>query len=274
MEIIKPLSSVEQFAKTLGLNQKELEALASSAPSLYRVSRLPKPRGGFRVIEAPFKHLKEVQTKLLKFVLNRIPVHPILHGGPNTSTKSAAKIHIRQPVVITLDIQDFFPSVNAETVCRAFQMIGASKDIAGFVTRLVTRKKKLPQGAPTSSSIARIVLFDLCNELDTLLRSISPHARATIYVDDVTISGPIGLRRLVPTVVAIFQRHGYRLNRAKRKVMPAKEEQVVLGLRVNHSLELSSEFENKLEAERTQRHPRDPKLKGLESYRRFIIRSD
>ena len=152
-----------------------------------------------------------------------------------------------------------------------FGSFSFDNESSALLTRLVTRKSRLPQGAPTSSAIARIVLFDLCDELQTLLKTVSAYSRATIYVDDVTISGPVGLQRSVPTVVSMFRRYGYRLNQAKKKVMPSLEEQAVLGLRVNRRLEPCSEFEKTLEAERATKHPRDPKLKGLESYRRFVI---
>lgn len=274
MRKFKITGSISEVAHVLGLTEAQLQTLAISAPKLYRTKHEPKKDGSFRIIHAPFKHLKEVQKKILTSILNQISIHHLLHGGPNTSTKSAARVHVKQPVVITLDIQDFFPSVRAEVVCRAFEANGFNREVANLLTRLVTRKKRLPQGAPTSSAIARIVLFNACKELEALLETVSPHARATIYVDDVTISGPIGLRRLVPTIISIFRRNGYHINPAKRKVMPSKTEQVVLGLRVNHRVEPSFEFERTLEVERRQRNPRDRKLRGLESYRRFVTRLD
>jgi len=78
----------------------------------------------------------------------------------------------------------------------------------------------------------------------------------------------------VSTVATIFKRHGFVLNRAKLKITPSKNEQVVLGLRVNRRVEPSSAFETMLQAERTSRRPCDPKLKAMESYRRFITGAD
>lgn len=135
---------------------------------------------------------------------------------------------------------------------------------------MVTRKARLPQGAPTSPAIARIVLYDVCKEINALLSSISPYAKATIYVDDVTISGPIGLKRLVPTIMSVFRRHGYSVHPAKIKVMTQKDEQTVLGLRVNSRIEPNAEFEAKLKDGRQKLHPKDPKVMGLESYKRYI----
>jgi len=104
------------------------------------------------------------------------------------------------------------------------------------------------------------------------LNSVSPHARATIYVDDITISGPLGLERLIPTIISVFKRHGYLVNPSKIKAMIQSEEQIVLGLRVNQRVEPSSEFNVILKSERQKLHPRDPKLKGLESYKNYIAR--
>jgi hypothetical protein len=144
---------------------------------------VPKPRGGFRIINPPFKHLK--------------------------------------------DIQDCFPGVQAKTVCRVFEANGFPEDVASLLARLTTHKSRLPQGAPTSPAIARIVLYDVSKEFEALLSSISPHARATIYVDDITISGPIGLEHLIPTIISVFERHGYSVNPLKKKIMMQNEEQIV-----------------------------------------------
>lgn len=248
--------------------------MANAAPNLYNTKREPKKRGGFRIINPPFKHLKAVQRKILRTILNQIPVHQILHSGPKTSTKTAAKAHVKQPIVVTLDIQDFFPNVRDKTICRVLEANGFPEDVACLLTRLTTHKGSLPQGAPTSPAIARIVLRDVCKQFEALLNSISPHAAATIYVDDITVSGPLGLERLIPAIISIFERHGYSVNPSKKKVMTQNEEQIVLGLRVNRRVEPSSEFETALKLERQKLHPKDPKLKGLESYKRYITRRD
>src|SRR5208282_4337029 len=133
-------------------------------------------------------------------------------------------------------------SVQSKTVCRALEASGFSREVASVLRRLTTHKGTLPQGAPTSPAIARIVLCDVCKEFETLLNSVSPHTRATIYVDDITISGPLGLERLISTVISIFRRHGYSVNPSKIKAMTQSEEQIVLGLRVNRRVEPSSEF--------------------------------
>jgi RNA-directed DNA polymerase len=274
MEKFKLPSNVIELAKVLGLTENDLQKLAHAAPNLYHTKREPKKRGGFRIINPPFKHLKDIQKKILRVILNQIPVHRTLHSGPKTSTKSAAKAHVKQPVVVALDVQDFFPSVQSKTVCGALEANGFSEDVASLLARLTTHKGRLPQGAPTSPAIARIVLCDVCKEFEALLNSVSPYARATIYVDDITISGPVGLERLIPAIISIFKRHGYSVNPLKKKIMTQDEEQIVLGLRVNRRVEPSSEFNAILKSERQKLHPRDPKLKGLESYKNYITRGD
>lgn len=267
-------TNVMELAKLLGLTDSNLQKLASAAPNLYHTKRLPKSSGGFRIINPPYKNLKDIQEKILQTILNKIPAHQMLHGGPKTSTKSAAKAHVKQPVIITLDIQNFFPSVRSKTIWLAFESIGFSKEVAELLVRLTTHKGKLPQGAPTSPAVARMVLNNVCKELEALLNSVSPHAKATVYVDDITISGPIGLERLVPIIISIFERHGYSVSPLKKKIMTQDEEQIVLGLRVNYRVEPSSKFETTLKLERQMRHRQDLRLKGLESYKNYILRGN
>src|ERR1700722_862461 len=83
-------NNVIELAKVLGLAENDLLKLANAAPNLYHTKREPKKHGGFRIINPPFKHLKDIQAKILRVILNHIPVHQTLHSGPKTSTKSAA----------------------------------------------------------------------------------------------------------------------------------------------------------------------------------------
>lgn len=266
----EPSSSVAGLAKILGMTEMGLKIFATKAPRLYRTIREPKGDGRYRIINPPHKDLKAIQEMILRKILNPIPIHQMLHSGPNTSTKTAAKKHIGQPIVIRLDIQDFFPTVSSKIIRRTLEAHGFPHDVAHLLTRLMSCNSRLPQGAPTSPAVARLVLRDVCKEIDGLLHSISPHARATIYVDDIIISGPLGLKRLIPTVISIFRRHGYTIKAEKTKPMTQNQEQVVLGLRVNRRIKPCSDFEMTLDYERKTLHPKDPRLMGLESYKRYI----
>src|SRR2546428_505995 len=149
------MQNLLELASCLGVAEADLLDLANKAPRSYRGWWQRKKDGGFRPVREPSPDLKRLQWKLLDFI-TRIPYHPILYGGPNTSARMAALPHRGQPVVVALDIKDFFPSVKAKEVREEFLRLGYSPSVAAAITRLVTYKNRLPQGAPTSPAVARL----------------------------------------------------------------------------------------------------------------------
>jgi RNA-directed DNA polymerase len=262
--------NIDELAVLLKLSDDELTKLAGAASRLYRQRTEPKKRGGYRLIEAPYPNLKQIQKQVLRRVLDGMASHKMLYGGKGTSPKLAVKPHVMKPLVMTMDIKDFFPSVKAFMVRRMFLAHMMNGDVSNLLTRLVTRKNRLPQGAPMSPSVARLVLAPLCEELDGLLRSVHPNAAASIYVDDLTISGPIGLKRIEKTVVSIFQRHGFSIKLEKTKKMGREEEQISLGICLNDGIEATKKYRDEVSSLAKEVPPADPKLKGKIAYLNFL----
>jgi RNA-directed DNA polymerase len=265
------MKTLQDLASVLNVTESVLKQLAETAPLKYQESKIKKKTGGFRVIEAPHPELKRVQRKLLDSVLHPLDCHPILFGGPNSSTRKAAIPHRHQPLVMALDIKTFFPSVTAKQVSHALLRLGFSSEVSIVITRLVTRNRRLPQGAPTSPAMARLALHPLCEEIQKLLRKIHHETRVSVYVDDLTISGPAGLIRLRGTIVKMFKRHGFVINPEKIRSMKQNVPQEVLGISVNGNLKPGTEFSAKLAAARKQLPADDLSLKGMEAYARSVI---
>jgi len=258
--------TVESLAENLELSTAECYKLSRAAHRLYRTSLHPKPSGGTRVIEAPFPRLKAVQRALSEKILNKIPVHSCFHGRPGTSQLSAARIHVRQPMLITMDVKDFFPSVTARMVGSALLKLDFQLPVIEEMVRLCTRKRRLPQGALTSPVLARIVLSPILLEIEVLFANISPHCKVTQFVDDLAFSGPSGIQRLIPTIHRLWTRHGFEVHPKKTKVMRADESQEVLGVWVNNGLAPTAEFLQRVEEARRTLPLDDQKRLGLENW--------
>jgi len=250
-----------------------LTKISRAAHRLYIVSNLPKKDGGTRLIEAPYKSLGEIQHSLHKKVLSQVAVHEVLHGRPNTSQLTAAQVHVRQPMVVTMDVRNFFPSVTTTMILGALKKAGFPKQTSEIITRLCTRKRRLPQGAPTSPVLSRIVVTPILHEIEKLVSSVSPHCRITQFVDDLAISGPLGIHRLIPIVHKIWERHGFTIHPQKTKVMGRSKAQEVLGVWVNNRLEPTKDFLDRLADAKEKLPPNDLHRLGLESYHRSIINS-
>ncbi len=173
---------------------------------------------------------------------------PYLHGSvKGCSPKTNAKVHQAKKVVVKVDVRDFFPSVDegmAEDVFR--RQLHASRQVAHAAAALVTRRDEtdpgrtfLPQGSPTSSIIANLVL-------DRVDRRVKERADRigvdpTRYVDDIYLSGERA-RELIPVVIGLLAREGFRISRRKLAIMAGAESQVVTGVTVNRRLSPPREF--------------------------------
>lgn len=265
--------SLEILADIVDVPLERLIKLSRAAHRLYTLSEQPKKDGGVRIIEAPYKPLKVIQTKLHDELLARLPVHHSLHGRPGTSPLSAAHNHTGQPMVVTMDVADFFPSISSQMILRELKTAGFSPESSELITRLCTRKKRLPQGAPTSPVLGRIVASPMLSRIEGLLQSISPHCQITQFVDDFAISGPEGISRAIPTIRSICAECGFQIQDRKTKIMASSEPQEVLGVLVNSKIEPTARFLERINKARATLAPDDPHRRGLESYYRSILRA-
>lgn len=270
---LPPLATSGDLAAWLGLSADALDWLAG-APQRYRDSAArptaaahyrcllrAKASGGWRLVEAPKSTLKAVQRQLLHGLLDAVPVHEAAHGfvaGRSAVTHAAA--HVAQPVVVRLDLVDFFPSIRAARVHALWRTLGMPEALARTLTTLCTARTPramiermregdridaaaarryaaahLPQGAPTSPALANLCAFRLDLRLDGLAFVFG--ARYTRYADDLVFSGPHELRTrlhwLRGWAAAIAEDEGFRLHPHKTRCMPQHRRQSVGGIVVN-----------------------------------------
>ena len=234
----------------------------------YRYRSLPRTAGLPRVIEAPKARLKEIQRWVLREILDHVPVHPDAHGFTRgRSVISHAGRHVGQPVLLALDLRDFFASISVGRVYGIFRTIGYTPSIAHLLAGLCTNvvpqtvwevvsgaadadarrtgsrfwlgrqlaTPHLPQGAPTSPALANLAAFGMDRRLAGLARSLD--LRYSRYADDLTFSGSTRLRRSrrgIETLVAeIASDEGFAVNVDKTALRTRGSRQTVCGIVVN-----------------------------------------
>ena len=232
----------------------------------YRYRWSPKASGGVRLIEEPKDVLRYFQRRILHDVLDAIPPHPAAHGiRRGRSVLTHATEHAGHAAVLRFDLEAFFTSVPAGRVFGIFRTAGYPEPVAHALTALVTNvvpravwraaprpddpaqlaahhrlgrhlaTPHLPQGAPTSPALAKLIAYRLDCRLAGLAASIG--ARYSRYADDLAFSGGHGLWRRAPqvgrVVAAIVAEEGFRLNDDKTSRRAAGERQLVTGLVVN-----------------------------------------
>ena len=171
--------------------------------------------GKARHIQCPVKALRIIHERL-KELLNRVSCPPYLHAPRhNHSYITNATAHVGAPVLLKLDIRQFYPSTTDEHVFKFFHhRLGIIDDVAGFLTKLCTVRRRLPFGSPLSPILCFHVHRDAFDRISALCDS---HAlRMTLYVDDITVSGQLIPGAVIYEIKKIIHSAGLRYHEVKR----------------------------------------------------------
>ena len=223
-----------------------------------------KRDGSSRLIEVPRPGLKAAQRRLLDGLIASIPPHDAAHGfRRGRSVRTFVAPHVGRPLVLKLDLRDFFPTVTGARVAALFRTAGYPEDVARTLAGLVTnvapgalwhrpdapragseasnrtrrlyRDRHLPQGVPTSPALANLAAYRLDSRLAGLARSAG--AVYTRYADDLAFSGGPAWARTVDRfrvhAHAIALEEGFAVHPRKTRAMRQGTRQVLAGAVVN-----------------------------------------
>jgi len=243
----------------------------SAKEAHYHFKWIRKRSGGHRLIEAPKQTLKQVQEKILREILDRVPAHPAVHGFVRgRSILTNAQPHIGKRFLLKMDLENFYPTVRYSRVVSIFRSLGYSREVSLWLARLTTScapsslkvpfgesssiwrylPRHLPQGAPTSPALANLSAFPLDVRLDGLAKTY--HLRYTRYADDLTFSGDgramPALREIILLGEQIIRDERFVVHREKRKVIRESQRQTVTGVVVNKKTNVSRQDYDKLKA--------------------------
>lgn len=278
------LSTAKDLREWLGLLDHELAWFADSEGRQCKVSEsklhhyryrwIEKRSGAPRLIEIPKTRLKAIQRRILREILNRVPPHPSAHGFTRgRSSLTFVEGHVGKPVVLRMDLKDFFHNVPIPRIGALFRRLGYPWMVANLLQGLCThatsaslagasygelpweaRKrladKHLPQGAPTSPAIANLCAWRLDCRLQGVADRFALHY--TRYADDLALSGGKELLRLAPflqgLVGAIALEEGFDINHRKTRVQTQAQSQRLAGVVINARTNLPREEFDRLKA--------------------------
>lgn len=267
------VSALAWFADLKGINRKSRDPRLTH----YSYQLLAKRSGSIRLIEAPKQHLRQIQRRILAQILNRVPAHPSAHGFvQGRSIRSFAAPHVGKPMVLRMDLENFFPSFAARRIQAFFRTIGYPERVADLLGGLCTNSVKLnwkmlgadaapaswqearrlylpphlPQGAPTSPALANLCFYRVDCRLAGLARSAG--AVYTRYADDLAFSGGADFAgrasRFLTSVAAILLESGFAVNHHKTRVMRPGVRQHLAGLVANVRLNAPRQDFDRLKA--------------------------
>lgn len=233
-----PIKSINSLSKILNVNRETIEEIASKSGSFYAPFNKSTKSGKIREIDNPYGPLKEIQNRIQKNILSRIKIPERIYGGvKGKSPKANAEKHVAKPLVVTIDIKNFFPSISNNRVYKIFsETLGCSPPVSRLLTQLTTFQRRLPQGAPTSTIISALALIPLHNKL--FLTAVETFkCEFTIWVDDITISGKQARDTVESTIQAILDEN-FSIRNKKKKIMPSHKKQICTGILVNNNISL------------------------------------
>jgi len=226
-----------------------LYAVSNHIERHYTRTIIPKRDGTTRELLSPDPLLKKIQRNLLHNVLDELPLSPhataYRKGG---SILDNAYPHQGQPLVLKMDIHDFFGSITYLMVYRsAFPRIYYPPSVATLLSNLCCYQDYLPQGAPTSAAISNLVMkpFDDYMGKWCAERNIA----YTRYCDDMTFSGDFDASFVFNKARSFLLSMGFEINGKKTRVVKSGGQQSVTGIVVNKRPQVSRAYRDKLRQE-------------------------
>jgi RNA-directed DNA polymerase len=279
------IAHLDDLAELVGTTRNEIIFLASrpqySEPTHYTIKELPKKSGGTRLLMVPMPRMKAVQRALNAKLISRLPVHEAAHGfRKGRDVLTSASPHVGKDVVVSVDIEDFFPSFTFRRVSGYFRNLGYGRGTSVVLANLTTARLRdaskkrsnrdawmlapvhnhvdaarryhpeIPQGAPTSPGLANAISRRMDKRLHALAQKFG--AEYTRYADDLTFSGNDELAKSVGNLLQIVRQivrtEGLRLNEKKTRIMRKGRQQRVTGVVVNQQTNVSRREFDKLKA--------------------------
>lgn len=237
----------KHFSMLTGYSVQSIRDYFHNQDYYYMTIQIPK-KNGVRYLNVPENGLKKLQKWILNFILNNLSISQGAKGfKKGLSVVENAKPHVNKKCVVSLDIQNFFDSIDSKKVYRIFRYYGYTKQMASLLSNLCLHNNRLPQGAPTSPYLANLV----CRKLDKRLMSLSKKIGADYsrYSDDITISANIDLTKYVEECINIIKDEGFKINSEKTRIVFNNERQIVTGVTVNSKLNVPIWIRKKLRQE-------------------------
>jgi len=267
-EIWEEFSKLEDnrdLANLLEINPSTLNyyAYRLNKEKQYKKYEIPKRKGGVRIIHAPISNLKIIQHKL-NFILQKIysPRKCSFAFSKKRNIIQNANTHKKSKVILKIDLKDFFDQINFGRVRGIFMSqypFGLNDKVSTTLANICILDNKLPQGAPTSPIISNIVCWSLDRDLERLCRRL--RCKYTRYADDITISTKSyelpeaiavfknGEYEIGEKLLQYFEKHKFKINFEKVKVIKSNKRQLVTGLVTNEFANVKREYVDEIRKE-------------------------
>ncbi len=243
---------MNELEKFYTQNKKAIEyALYQIRMIKYTKKYISKKDGSSRELNIPPSFVMRIQKNfnrlLQKLYSPPAPIHGFVEGksGIVKNILTNANQHIKKQVVLNVDIENFFASINFGRVRGLFlaEPFNTTEKIATKLAQLVINENQLPQGAPTSPTISNFISLKMDHQFIRLAKKYK--MVFTRYADDITFSSHrknINAQEVIEEIDKIVKTNGFSLNPQKTRIQYPFQSQIVTGLKVNQKINVDRKY--------------------------------
>lgn len=270
------INTPKHLAYTLKVELKEIYSIIENIDKYYTETViLKKDKEGLPIVDSkgrqksrtlnPSHHrLKVIQKRIQKNILLKLQLPYYAYGAvKGRDNVDNAEAHKGKKYHFTTDLRNFFPSINHSSVFEMFCNYQFSHEVARLLTQLTTYKGRIPQGAPTSSTLANLVFVKTGKNLESFAKKYQ--LTFTSFVDDLTFSSPFDFKDKTDDIIEMIIKDGFRISHNKTNY---SRKPLVTGVHpMNNYLKLPESFLNKLTDTSSLK---EDQLKGLLLYKQKV----
>ncbi|WP_294293033.1 reverse transcriptase family protein [uncultured Chryseobacterium sp.] len=243
----------QHLSELVGYKHTYITRVKKSTYFFYRHFKIKKKNGTSRTISEPLPNLKEIQNFILKEILYTQKVSKYCKSYiPKKNIKEYLKYHINEKQVLTIDIENFFPSIKFTHVLNLFINFNYAQNLAETLSFLCTYidikyndrndLRYLPQGAPTSPYLSNLILKNFDDKIAEYC--FDNKIKYTRYADDMAFSGNEINKEQIIEFVQSQLLDGLNINMDKVNFMKQNHPQIISGVIVNEKLQLPKKERN------------------------------
>lgn len=177
----------KDLCRILNISLQDLRSLTDQ--SMYAVKDVLTKKGKVRHTETPVKSLRAVHERLTRLLMSIQPPDYLFCPVKGRSQIDNALRHRNAGVICTLDIKNYFPSTPASKVAWFFlTRMECAPDVSAILAKIICRNGRLPTGSPLSSIAAFYAFSEMWDHISAI--ALKYGCVLTVYMDDLTISGP------------------------------------------------------------------------------------
>jgi hypothetical protein len=221
------IQKIESLCRKLSIHENQLKSIIKNKAKYISITQEPKSDGTYRTFYSANEKLAYLQDKIHYEILRKVVFPEYVQGSVKDLIVQRdfiadAKLHIGCKVLISIDIKNFFPSIQVSSIQDIWRLFFKfSPEVSEILTELTTMDGALQQGFSTSPSLANLLFWDIEHILHGKLEKRGfLYSR---YVDDCSISSKSvrekeGIEWVIKQVFGMFIEKGVDPHRKPEKL--------------------------------------------------------